>query len=613
MNSIWNKNLTLFEKRFPSLCEFYELNDSDKEELPERLKAGFEVMPSKSGMLTAKENGKLLHSGYNPGREAESAITEAKKAGNITTACFFSIALGYSALCYAQKYPEDTLIIIEPDARYFFTAMSFVDFSPLFAAKNIFIALQTGTDIVVSLVEKAGGFSHAAIIENQNQSAHAKDYFEALRQSIARAKSKDKINNFTLEKFSKLWMRNSCRNIEKIWELDGVCRYENKAGDLPFVILAAGPSLDEALPYLEGLKRRSVLVAVDTALRACLRAGVEPDFIVLSDPQFYAFQHIHGLKSESSILITELSAYPSVFRFECKEKILMSSIFPLGQYFEKSLGNKGALSSGGSVSTTAWDFARLSGAKRIYFAGLDLGFPSYQTHIKGSTFEERMHATSNRLSPAQKASVASLFGANMEFSEDYEHNPILTDNRMKMFSWWFENKALEHKDITSFSFSPRSLRIPGFRTETIRNFMKEKERVKEREEFLSSKNTHLPETKQKQSEIFRECYEKLLSGLDYLYSLAKKGTASCEEGMMNRLMQKQCLSKLEKIDGQILGSDFKDIASLVFPTENQLEKIFSCAEFSEDKTISTFQHSKIIYRELQEGIRSYRKNLPEKI
>lgn len=609
MNSIWNKNLSLFEKRFSGLYELYELSKC-KEELPEELKAPIEIIPSKSGTLTAKENGKFLHSSYNPLREADSSADGAKNTSSkITTACFFSFGLGYGALSYARKYPEDTIIVVEPNISYFLTALSLVDFTDLFAAKNLILAVQTGTDIVINLIDKSGGFNHTAIIENQNQSAHGSDYFRALHDSIARAKSKDKINNSTLEKFSKLWMRNSCRNVRQLSQLEGVVRYENKCGEnLPFVILAAGPTLDEALPHLQELKNRSILVAVDTALRACLRAGVEPDFIVLSDPQFYAYQHIQGLKSPSSILVTELSAYPSVFRFECREIILMSSIFSLGQYFEKTLGKKGDLSSGGSVSTTAWDFARLSGAKKIYFAGLDLGFPEFQTHIKGSTFEERIHTSSFRLNPAEKSGTAALFGANMEFKSDYEGKPILTDNRMEMFSWWFENKALEYEKIETFSFSPKSLKIPGFKTETISSFLSEKEKTEERNAFLSSRmNVSSSEISRK----FQELYENLLSGLETLYDLARKGISVSENGMKNRLNANSYLQNLERIDGEILNSNFKDIASLVFPTENQLDKIFDAFDFSEDKTVATFQHSKIIYKELQNGIKNYQKFLQE--
>ena len=43
-------------------------------------------------------------------------------------------------------------------------------------------------------------------------------------------------------------------------ELDGIKRFINKAENLPFVILAAGPSLEQIIPHLEEIKKRAVTI-----------------------------------------------------------------------------------------------------------------------------------------------------------------------------------------------------------------------------------------------------------------------------------------------------------------------------------------------------------------
>ena len=82
MNSIWNKNLSLFKKRFPLLAETLLKNHfaENPDEIPEDFLAPLEILPSKTGVLTARENGKYLHSFYNPLREAEQTAESAKKA-----------------------------------------------------------------------------------------------------------------------------------------------------------------------------------------------------------------------------------------------------------------------------------------------------------------------------------------------------------------------------------------------------------------------------------------------------------------------------------------------------------------------------------------------------
>ena len=624
MNSIWNKNLTLFIKRFPELAAMFSLSkESDiPQELPAHLLASLEIIPSKSGSLTAKDVGKLLHSAYNPLREAEQAAMSLRNSVKDCEGCaFFSCGLGYTPLAYAKLFPKDTIIIIENDPRYFFTALSLVDWQALFAHPKCIIALGLGLESVVGLIEHTSGLKATAICDNPAQSGHSRDYFSALHDLIKRNRRKGEINASTLEKFSKLWLKNTCKNLHFLKESAGINVFKDSCpADLPVLILAAGPTLREILPFLSELKKRTLVIAVDTALRACLRAKVEPDFLVLTDPQYYAYRHIAGLSSPSSILITESAAYPAVFRFNCKQIVMCSSLFPLGHYFESKIGQKGTLVAGGSVSTTAWDFARFIGAKEIFCAGLDLGFPGLQTHIRGSTFEEKVHSASNRLSPAEKSGIISLFAANMSLESDYEGGTILTDSKMKMFAWWFESKQEEFKgSIKSYSLSPKSLKIPGFSVASGQELLDKKEKGAEKSDFFSKalgeKNQNdMASLIEENSQKYDEAYENLLAGLEDLYATAKKGLSVAESGISSVSPAKD-LAKLQEIDKNILHSQYKEIASLVFPAEKKLASIIEKLPQIKDKNgnpdelKSSLQKSKVIYQELMKSVRMYQNYL----
>lgn len=600
MNSIWTNNISLFAKRFPPLAQQFNLENT--QDIPSELLAPVEIIPAKNGQMTAKENGLLFHSLYNPQREAESAVKNAKSIQEeVYTAVFYSLGLGYSVIEWAVKYPNDNLIIVETDPRYFFTALSVTDFSAVFKVPNLIIALQADPSQVINLIEKCGGFTHSSIVANNAQAEHAKEYYLGLTNLMNRNRQKSTINTATLEKFSHLWLRNSCRNLDKTACLDGVARYENKCPEnLPALVLAAGPTLDQVLPHLKELKNKTIIIAVDTALRACLRAGVEPDFIVLVDPQYYASRHIEGLSSKSSVLITESAAYPSVFRFDCREIILCSALFPLGQYFEKRLGPKGELGAGGSVSTTAWDFARMTGAKEIYFAGLDLGYPDNQTHIRGSTFEEKTHTVSSRKSSAEKNSIQGLFAAGIKKDRDYKGDVILTDEKMKMFSWWFESKCVEFPQTATFTLSDRSLNIPGIKVSSVENLLTRPDVPDLRKQFFEAENSS--EFKN-DPELYQKTKKELTDGLDDLYQTAKKGVSLSQEGLTaNPQRAATLMAQLEKIEARILTSELKDAASLVFPTERRLNEIFEATSFPDDPTRKLFLRQKIIYSELTKAI-----------
>ncbi len=459
--------------------------------MPEPSDTCFEILTAKNGSRIAKADGKLLHSSYNPEREAEQAIHAARKEA-CTSCVFLSCGLGYAPNLYAKTFPQDTLIIVEPEVRYFLSALRHFDWTRVFSAPRCMLILGASPETVITLIENAGGFASCGIIANNNQMEHARDYFSQLSQSIDHAKQQTKINENTRKRFYGLWLRNTCRNLRQLAVRAGIKDYKDSCpNDLPAVILAAGPSLADFLPHLAEIKKRALMICVDTALHACLRAGTEPDFIVLTDPQYYAARHIAGLSAPHAVLITETAAYPSVFHFPCKEIVLCSSLFPLSATMERLLEEKGGLASGGSVSTTAWEFARYIGAREIYVAGLDLGYPDFQTHIRGSTFEEKIHTVSNRSQSAETLALSALFGANMLVARDYQGNPILTDNRMHMFGSWFESKLKEYPSIQTFSLSPKSLAIKGIQPTSAERLLALPEKHSARHHFFATKEKHL--------------------------------------------------------------------------------------------------------------------------
>lgn len=606
LNSFWNKNSEIFLKRFSSLAQFFSIKSEPQTD------DFWEILPSKKGSVTAKEGGLLFHSLYDPEREAQTLVKSSKKE-NIRAVAFFSMGLGYAPLAWAKSHPSDAIIIVEPSAKHFFCALKYLDLSDLLKHERLILLIQAGIEEATSFIEKTEGFNHTAIIENKAQSLHAQDYFTALKSLIKRNKKKVELNNSTLEKFSKLWLKNSCKNLRDFALFDGINIYKNRCPPtLDALIISAGPSLSAILPYLEKLKKRFLIIAVDTALRACLNSGVEPDFILLIDPQYYAYRHIAGLKSPTSVLVTESAAYPPSYRFFCRKKVLCSSLFPLGKYFEDRLEKKGVLGAGGSVSTSAWDFARFIGAKNIYCAGLDLSYPKLEPHIKGSLFEEEAHKKSSRLKNAETAMCASLFAANNQTALDYDGNLIFTDDKMKMFAWWFESQVQKYPQIKSYSLSMSSLAIPGFEFCPLENLLKEDEKLNLKEEFFNCEKSN-DKNLQKKEESFNEALSCLKTGFEELYLLAKKGIGICEEVIRSVTLteEKEARAKksLEEIDFKIINSNFKEVASLVFPTEKRLNELFAQKDFPTDKTKATFLQSKIVYELLKESIREYQKYL----
>lgn len=597
MNSFWNKNIDLFKQRFPDLSNSLEMKKSGDLVFEE----------GKNGTVTAKYNGLLLHSKYNPVKEAETLISSFDPAKH-DTAIFLGFGLGYGPIEFAKKHPDTTMILIEKDPSRFFSAIEVLDWSDVFKHAKIILLLGASEEEVCSILGKCKSES-TAVYRTKAQCAHNESYFQAVENALRQNSQKEEINTNTLEKFARLWLNNSCRNLDYLQFLDGVNKYSGLGKEIPFVILAAGPSLKSVLPHLAEIKKRAVIVCVDTALHACLRQNVEPDFIILADPQYYCSLHLEFLSAPSSVLITEIAAYPSVLRFKCKEIVLFSSLFPIGQFFESQTGEKGKLAAGGSVTTSAWDFARLCKTSKIFMAGMDLGYPGKETHIRGSKFEEKAHAESSRTKTSETANSAALFSANPTTEKDYNGNSIITDKRMRLFSWWFETQCTQSRSYgtETYTLTPESMAIKGIEVFSLSRFMDFPVIENKKEEFFFNAERNkkaLPDRS-----LFDSSKEKFSKDLEALENLAKKGIDVASKAIKDRTKIKQALNILSEIDSSILNSDAKNSASLVFPTKRQLDNLAKdilCGNELE-KEMYPINYSRLIYTQILSSVKLFKR------
>ena len=164
------------------------------------------------------------------------------------------------------------------------------------------------------------------------------------------------------------------------------------------VLCGAGPSLDWLLPSLLAERDRVWLVALDTALRPLMRAGIVPDIVVAIDPTPLNGRHLIDLPTRvRPWLVAETSLDPRAFAafsgriFACR----------LGQAdpwpWLETLGLAASrLRVWGSVLTAACDLVSRLQALRIVFAGMDLAFTNDQCYCRGTAFEEDWLAQQQR-------------------------------------------------------------------------------------------------------------------------------------------------------------------------------------------------------------------------
>jgi hypothetical protein len=154
--------------------------------------------------------------------------------------------------------------------------------------------------------------------------------------------------------------------------------------------VAAGPSLDRALPVLREVQHSAVLVTVDTALRPLLDAGITPHVVVAVDPSESNGRHLTDLPpcpathlvAEGSLDSLALGGFAGrTFFF----RVADHQPWP---WLRRHGRDVGTLRAWGSVLTSAFDLALRMGCDALIFTGADLAYTGGRPYARGVVYEE---------------------------------------------------------------------------------------------------------------------------------------------------------------------------------------------------------------------------------
>lgn len=159
--------------------------------------------------------------------------------------------------------------------------------------------------------------------------------------------------------------------------------------DIPGIVVAAGPSLNKNICDLKEAKGKAFIIAVDTAVKPLLNAGIMPDMFVCIDAEkpLYLIEHKDAKKIP---LLTGIEVASDIFDYHTGKKFFYNQGYSLVErVLLQSEYAVGSIESGGSVATNAFSLFHKIGITRIILVGQDLAFTGNKSHADG-TFAEKM-------------------------------------------------------------------------------------------------------------------------------------------------------------------------------------------------------------------------------
>ena len=107
---------------------------------------------------------------------------------------------------------------------------------------------------------------------------------------------------------------NTFENLPIIASSPDVSEIGDGMKNIPFILVGAGPSLDESIDFLKSVQDKSIIVCSNSPLRKLLHNGIKPHLVVTADPQEPTLAGFKGLDLAGLTLVCPYSAYPEIVR-----------------------------------------------------------------------------------------------------------------------------------------------------------------------------------------------------------------------------------------------------------------------------------------------------------
>jgi len=354
------------------------------------------------GGLCVRHRGRLLYSERDPSRLPKRSAAACDR-GPRRLHLVFSPLLWYGIAELVETMgPGSAVLCIEADPAL--ARLSRESMPPAISASERVSFLESDSpEEVLRRVRKLGQFRAASSLALSGGEALYSGLYGRMAALISSEIASGWRNRASLMVMGRLWARNVFANLAELpsLALEAPPRFPGAA-----VVCGAGPSLEDALPFISARRADLSVVACDTALGSLLAAGIEPDLLVCLEAQAHNLADFTPLGAKAQRTIADLSSHPATFRALRGPKHLSFVSFTESPFLRRlaaELDSSGipylAMPPLGSVGVHAVQLARKLARGPVLATGLDFSFEPGKTHARGTPAllaEERHLARTRR-------------------------------------------------------------------------------------------------------------------------------------------------------------------------------------------------------------------------
>ncbi len=404
-----------------------KLNDvtdiSDEDRIFERTPSGFYTVRDLS-------DGRYLHSADNPMWEA-SVLADRLYDPVMDSFHILGCGLGYLAYQIWEKSEQTAHIYIyEDDAKMIdhawkIGALSLIDPDHL----TLIPADDTGGMLNDFLINAERNL-HNFYISDWKLRVYSSNRYGAMIDSLD-------FNERTRQLYERSWQINTRENnklsIRGIEDLNDI----KDLSERDFVVVSAGPSLDDSIQFLRECKGNKTIIAINAVLKRLASEQIKPDLIVMLDPKQVLRSHLDGVEDFTDDI-------PLVFPINASHGFAGSYRGPKYAFSDYERTPDGfEWNFGGTVASLGLDLAYYLHATKVYLIGSDLAFSENKNYADGLVHDSNEGIQGSLL-------VESTDGSK-----------VATYQLYNVYRKTLENQIALHPDVPVINMAKHGAKIEG--------------------------------------------------------------------------------------------------------------------------------------------------------
>lgn len=389
---IFEKNLTAMEKWYPSFADMVR----KREEAEESIQVCTEKSWDGETIFRVQKGGRKLYLAGK--RNAKTPVqTWMERMGEFhKKAPVFLFGLGsgnYLKAVVQNTKPEVNVVAYEPSPDIFLAMLREIDLSQEIQNRPIaFIVNGINETEYKPVMDKVLDVESLPYLKEEVHSNYREFFGEELvtHVKLLHRKAEDiKVRHNTGKLYAGKFAQNVFGNMKYICEGYNTQKLAEAIPlDGPAILVSAGPSLDKNIHELKKAKNKAFILAVDSAVKPLLKAGVVPDAFITIDPN-KPLKLLDAEGAENIPVVAATSAHYPLLERQKGKKIFYNDGYGTPLHIYKMNGKQfQGVSTGGSVACNGLSLLYKMGFNTMILVGQDLAYTGNKSYVSGS-YEEK--------------------------------------------------------------------------------------------------------------------------------------------------------------------------------------------------------------------------------